>query len=130
MAGHPAPADSKRLPVDKNAGAVFEHLRSAQMARRVSDKDVANKNGRIERLFGTLKAKSRDLLFDQEALPEQLALFRFWYNHIRTHQYLDGRTPCEVLNRLPAQNAMDDAEEPAWFEAWNGRLAGYWFPPG
>lgn len=87
-------------------------------------------NGRIERLFGTLKAKSRGLLFSEDALPDQLGLFRFWYNHIRTHQYLDGRTPMEVMNRLPAQNRGNSGTEPEWFKAWNGRLGGYWFPPG
>jgi len=87
-------------------------------------------NGRIERLFGTLKAKSQGLLFEAGALPEQLGLFRFWYNHVRTHQHLDGRTPCEALNRLPAQWITDATGEPEWFEAWHGRMAGYWFPPG
>ena len=87
-------------------------------------------NGRIERLFGTLKEKSAALLFDANALPDQLSLFRFWYNRVRTHQYLDGRTPLEVLSRLPAQYATDNKREPEWFEAWNGGLAGYWFPLG
>lgn len=87
-------------------------------------------NGRIERLFGTLKAKAQGLLFDADALPEQLRWFRFWYNHVRTHQYLDGRTPYEVLNRLPVQVNSHAVPEPAWFEAWNGKLGGYWFGPG
>ncbi len=87
-------------------------------------------NGRIERLFGTLKGKARGLRFRSDALLEQLRLFRFWYNHVRPHQYLDGRTPREALNRLPAQHRGDGQLELEWFEAWNGRLGGYWFKPG
>ncbi len=87
-------------------------------------------NGRIERLFGILKAKARGLLFDTDALPDQLRWFRFWYNHVRTHQYLDGRTPFEALNRLPARHNGNGRPEPEWFEAWSGRLGGYWFKPG
>jgi transposase InsO family protein len=54
-------------------------------------------NGRIERLFGTLKQK-----LDQwevagfEALNLSLAEFRFFYNFVRPHQNLDGRTPAEA----------------------------------
>lgn len=87
-------------------------------------------NGRVERMFGTLKAKARDLLFVESALPDQLRLFRFWYNHVRPHRYLNGRTPREALSRLPAQRRTDGRTVPEWFEAWNGRLGGYWFPPG
>jgi transposase InsO family protein len=95
-----------------------------------TDKGCPWMNGRIERLFGTFKDKSKGLLFDTDALPAQLQLFRFWYNRVRPHQYLDGRTPWEVLNRVPAQWAADTAREPKWFEAWNRRLGGYWVPPG
>ncbi|MFZ3019855.1 MAG: integrase core domain-containing protein [Gallionella sp.] len=54
-------------------------------------------NGRIERLFGTLKHK-----LDQWQVPNlaqlncDLDVFRYWYNHIRPHQNLDGRTPAEA----------------------------------
>ena len=63
------------------------------------DKGCPWQNGRIERFFGTLKEKLDQW---QANSPEQLngalAQFRFWYNHVRPHQNLDGRTPVEVWN--------------------------------
>ncbi|WP_137940233.1 integrase core domain-containing protein, partial [Chitinivorax sp. B] len=54
-------------------------------------------NGRVERFFGTLKAK-----LDHWAVPSlaglntSLAIFADWYHHARPHQHLHGRTPAEV----------------------------------
>ena len=62
-------------------------------------------NGRIERLFGTLKQK-----LDQWQVPDigqlnrDLNIFSHWYNHIRPHQNINGQTP---------------------EEAWEGLLQGY-----
>lgn len=96
-----------------------------------TDKGAPWQNGRIERLFGTLKAKTRGLLFPAESLQEHLYLFRFWYNRIRPHQHLDGRTPWEQHHELPVTRCSNNLNRPEWFEAWNGRLSGYWFePPG
>ena len=91
-----------------------------------TDKGCPWQNGRIERLFGTLKAKAKGLLFHEGGLPEHLAQFQFWYNHVRPHQHLDGRTPFEALNRMPVTQCSDQHPSPSWFEAWHGRLAGYW----
>jgi len=89
-------------------------------------------NGRIERLFGTLKEKTRGLLFQADSLQEQLQLFQWWYNHVRTHQNLHGKTPCEAWHTLPITCQAENGPEPEWCEAWHGRLTGYWFkpPPG
>jgi transposase InsO family protein len=83
-------------------------------------------NGRIERFFGTLKAKlKRRLIEHARQLGDDLALFRFWYNHVRPHQNLDGKTPAEIWNKT----------EPNWkgksiyFEAWDGALTGFYIPP-
>lgn len=56
--------------------------------------DIASpwQNGRIERFFGTFKA----LDFSHCHLPTELAIYRAWYNQIRTHQNLGGLTPVEV----------------------------------
>jgi transposase InsO family protein len=81
-------------------------------------------NGRIERLFGTLKHKlERWVVADGLQLDVSLRLFRFWYNHVRPHQHLEGMTPAEVWGgtTLGAGNAQ-------WFEAWDGLLAGYYSP--
>jgi putative transposase len=49
-------------------------------------------NGRIERLFGTLK-ESLDhwKVYSMNQLNGDLDVFRFWYNFIRPHQHLDGK---------------------------------------
>lgn len=81
-------------------------------------------NGRIERLFGTLKQK-----LDQwnvpgiEQLNRDLDLFCHWYNGIRPHQNLDGRTPAEVWRGVDSYAKPPVREH--WFEAWGGLLAGY-----
>jgi putative transposase len=58
-------------------------------------------NGRIERLFGTLKS-----LLGQLTIPSRVALqraldeFTLIYNHVRPHQNLDGRTPAQAWNKV------------------------------
>ena len=82
-------------------------------------------NGRIERLFATLKAKL-DRWQVNGAVQLQLALQQFgtWYNEARPHRHLHGATPME------AWHGIDVFQQPAlkvdWFEAWNGLLTGYW----
>ncbi len=82
-------------------------------------------NGRIERFFGTLKERlrTRGPLSDGAGLQSDLAAFRFWYNHARTHQHLDGRTPAMAWNRQdkPRKKAR-------YFSAWEGVLTGFYFP--
>jgi len=51
-------------------------------------------------------------------------LLRFWYNHVRPHDYLDGATPAEVWN-----SRKGNPDRAKWFEAWDGLLGGYWLPP-
>jgi len=85
-------------------------------------------NGRVERFFGTLKDRLN--LWEVDSIDQlNLALiqFRFWFNHIRPHQYLDDRTPAEVWS---GDNIFQGKPRKAyWFEAWDGLLAGYYFPP-
>ena len=51
-------------------------------------------NGRVERLFGTLKEKLDQLEVPHfSSLQCALAEFRFWYNQVRPHQHLDGWSP-------------------------------------
>lgn len=48
-------------------------------------------NGRIERVFGTLKDKLDRIRLDgQQSLQRLLADFGFWYNEVRPHQNLGG----------------------------------------
>jgi len=84
-------------------------------------------NGKVERFFGTLKAKSKDLFFQSgQTLQQELNTFRFWYNHIRPHQYLEGLTPFEAYHGIDS-HSRKNTKHPAWFEAWEGRLTGFWF---
>ena len=54
-------------------------------------------NGRIERLFGTLKAYLRTYVSnDLYTLTPSLTNFTEWYNTFRPHQHLQGRTPKQV----------------------------------
>jgi transposase InsO family protein len=76
-------------------------LALAGISHQRSDPGCPWQNGRIERLFGTLKQK-----LDQwevagfEALNDSLAEFRFFYNHVRPHQHLQGATPAEVWSQV------------------------------
>lgn len=81
-------------------------------------------NGRIERFFGSFKEKFRQLDFAGCDLQTELAIYRAWYNHIRTHQNLGGLTPAEVWRGKQNKNA-DQAQ---WVSAWQGVLCGYYVP--
>ncbi len=82
-------------------------------------------NGRIERLFGTLKDRLNQWEVDSaKHLNASLVQFRFWYNHVRPHQNLDGRTPSEVWNGIDVFSRKP--KKRLWFEAWDGLLSGYY----
>lgn len=63
-------------------------------------------NGRIERFFGTFKTAVRfleSLGGDARSVGQQgLDEFRVWYNHLRPHQHLEGRTPAQDTRSGPA----------------------------
>lgn len=77
-------------------------------------------NGRIERLFGTLKRHlDRIVVRSSDDLATKLFEFRAWYNHARPHQHLRGLTPAEAwAGRRKAFG------EPNYFVAWDGELVG------
>lgn len=83
-------------------------------------------NGKIERLFGTLKDKLKHYkALHTTTLEQDLAQFRLWYNHIRTHQYLNGCTPAEAWNR----QAPNIRGKHIRFNTWGGALTGYYLSP-
>lgn len=85
-------------------------------------------NGKTERFFGTLKEKLNQWeLGSFTELNHSLSLFRFWYNHIRPHQYLEGLTPAEVWQGKT--NYKRKNNKAFWFETWDGLLTGYYLPP-
>ena len=80
-------------------------------------------NGRVERFFGTLKSKlDRWIVSSGAELDMSLHLFRVWYNHVRTHDNLNSRTPAEVWSGTSKRSRI-----PLWFEAWDGLLAGHYY---
>jgi putative transposase len=82
-------------------------------------------NGRIERLFLTLKQKLHLLAFDHaDSLNQFLHHFRFWYNFVRPHQHLNGKVPAEVWMKRTF-----NAKKSAWYEDETGLLRGYYLPP-
>jgi transposase InsO family protein len=81
-------------------------------------------NGRIERFFGTFKEAIRQVTLPIAALPMALDEFRFFYNHVRPHTNIDGRTPAEAWSKIRKPQT-----EPVWFEAWDGVLCGDYYPP-
>ena len=99
-------------------------LRLAGIRQQLSDLGCPWQNGRIERLFGTLKGKL-DLwrVWDGEQLQNALTTFAFWYNAVRPHQNLNGRTPLETWHGVDPYRQAPKREE--WFEAWDGLLQGY-----
>ena len=82
-------------------------------------------NGRVERFFGTLKQKlDRWEVGSLSQLNHALGQFQFWYNHVRPHQNLNGRTPAGVWNGIDIFAKRPKHEH--WFEAWEGLLQGFY----
>ncbi len=87
------------------------------------EKSCPWQNGKIERFFGTLKEKLNQWqVNNQEQLNGALVQFRFWYNHVRPHQNLDGRTSAEVWRGIDVYKK--EPKQEYWFEAWDGLLTG------
>jgi transposase InsO family protein len=87
-------------------------------------------NGRIERLFGSFKAALRQIdvpgLRGHEVCQHSLDEFRLWYNHLRPHHHLDGRTPAQAWAGFRVGRKTKGM--PKLVELWNGALIGYLFP--
>jgi hypothetical protein len=82
-------------------------------------------NGRIERFFGTFKNRIRSWIAEGgnvEKLYQELDVFRYWYNHIRPHQNLDGFTPGEAWD---GHEEPKSRGQPRFFEEWDGKLTGF-----
>lgn len=85
-------------------------------------------NGRIERFFGTLKQKMNQCSVESpEQLNQDLDIFRFWYNKVRTHNNLNGKTPDEVWYKTDINNRSTD--DIHYLNEWEGLLTGFYHPP-
>jgi len=116
----------KAIRTDNEAVFLSREFRAALVRQGIRHQTIEPhcpwQNGRIERFFGTLKGKlDHWAVADTAALQASLAIFRCWYNHVRPHQHLGGRTPMEtwagVDIRRPPQRRH-------WFEEWGGLLQG------
>ena len=84
-------------------------------------------NGRIERLFGTLKPLLRQLFIpDAAALQARLKEFAHFYNHVRIHQSLDGLTPAEAWSGQGLNTLKRRHGQGRWVQALDGLMLGYW----
>jgi len=80
-------------------------------------------NGRIERFIGTFKNKIRQIVIqNSKQLKVGLQEFGFYYNHIRPHDYLDGKTPYKVWHNIDVFKCAPKRIEP--YRAWDGLLTG------
>ena len=81
-------------------------------------------NGRIERFFGSFKVALKHFAIkDRSHLLVSLPTFQFWYNNVRTHQYLDGLTPTQAWRSIkPFEHSP---KKVIWFQAWNQQLSGW-----
>lgn len=118
----------RRIRVDNEAcfNSLFIRLCLGLLGIRLQAIDLHCpwQNGRIERFFGTLK-KSLDQIAvaDIRELSIKLVEFRAWYNHVRPHQHLNGRTPAECWEKRDKS-----CKPPEWFSIWEGRITGWYFP--
>ena len=84
-------------------------------------------NGRIERLFGTLKPLLRQLAIpDAAALQGRLHEFARFYNHVRVHHSLGGLTPAEVWSGQNLNAMRHWYGHGRWVQALDGLMQRYW----
>ncbi len=85
-------------------------------------------NGRIERLFGTLKPLLKQLVIpNSTALQVALIEFNLFYNHVRPHQNLNGLTPSEVWQGMTIVDLKREKKhQPEFVQALDGLLVGYY----
>jgi putative transposase len=85
-------------------------------------------NGRIERLFGTLKPLLRQLVIPSAAaLQMALEEFTLFYNHVRPHQNLAGLTPAEKWNGYcTADIEYTPPKRTVLVQALEGLMMGYY----
>lgn len=122
----------KRLRTDNEAifnSRVFNtFLKLAGIGHQTTQKHAPWQNGRIERLFGTLKPLLRQLAIPSgAALQMALNEFRLFYNHARPHQNLHGLTPAEHFAGLrPADLRQMPIQQATEVQALAGLMRGYW----
>ena len=82
-------------------------------------------NGRIERFFGTFKHYVRQVAIPKSAMTANLQIFRQFYNQVRPHANLGGRTRAEAWSGR-RHNLMGKGY---YINEWDGVLKGIYLPP-
>ena len=80
-------------------------LKQFGIRHQTIEKHCPWQNGRVERFFGTLKL-DRWSVPDTKALRISLGQFVHWYNEVRPHQHLQGKTPMEAWNGADTRRAV------------------------
>ena len=108
-------------------GRVFTRgLRILGIGHQRSDLHCPWQNGRIERLFGTLKGLLRQLsLADAPTFDAFLHDFSTWYNELRPHQNLGGTTPAEAWQHIDPFHAPAPPKDVRFVEGWDGFMGGF-----
>jgi transposase InsO family protein len=103
-------------------------LTLAGIQHQTTQKHAPWQNGRIERLFGTLKPLLRQLVIPSGgALQAALDEFKVFYNHVRPHQNLQGLTPAEHFAGLrPTDLRQMPIKQIKEVQALAGLMRGYW----
>lgn len=91
-------------------------------------------NGRIERLFGTLKPVLRQLqIVGMTQLQAALDEFRTFYNHARLHTNLNNQTPVQVwqsqCHTQKPKRRRKPRTKPVIVQAFDGLMTGVYEPP-
>jgi transposase InsO family protein len=103
-------------------------LKIVGIQHQTTQKHAPWQNGRIERLFGTLKPLLRQLVIPSGgALQSALDEFKDFYNHARPHQNLNGLTPAEHFAGLrPTDIQQMPIKEVTPVQVLTGLMRGYW----
>ena len=103
-------------------------LKIVGIQHQTTQKHAPWQNGRIERLFGTLKPLLRQLVIPSGgALQSALDEFKDFYNHVRPHQNLHGLTPAEHFAGLRPTDIRQMPIKEMWqVQALAGLMRGYW----
>ena len=110
-------------------------LRLAGIQKQTSNVHSPWQNGRMERLFGTLKPILRQLqIMGKTQLQSALDEFRVFYNHCRPHFNLNSQTPAQVWHKQTNKSKRRKRKRtsgnvPALVQAFDGLLHGVYEPP-
>jgi len=90
-----------------------------------SDKHCPWQNGKIERFFGTFKERLNHYTISAATIARDIQSFTNWYNHVRPHYHLNGKTPAEQHTK----KNINKQGKNHYVRFWGGALTGFYLPP-